>query len=260
MDVAFEPVSLGERCEVKFQISRHRYFRRFPERSEAAFRLTLMGPTLGSHMFGWELFDWQSASIESVCIYLERDFQGVFEREDLCVENNEVVHRTLHTNHMHEFENIRRDGIVQDEMIDTAYAGVRRKFDRLVDKFRQQLEAPGDFLYICTDIQPEPQVRRLIKLLEARSPEHRVHLLLVPHEDQQQIDLSALAPQVTVTAVRPQVVDKAQVMVWEGDDAAWDKALAPFNLNLDFGAAKPAGKADEEASAPRGLLSRLFSR
>jgi hypothetical protein len=264
MDTVFTPISLGERCEVKFQISRHLYFRKFPERSEAAFRLTLMGATLGAHMFGWRLFDWQTVSIESICVYLERDFEGVFEREDLIVVNNEVVHKRLHTNHMHEFENIRRDGLVLPEMIDSSYPNVRRKFERLVDKFREHLNTPGDFLYVCTDIQPEAQMRRMIDLLQARNPEHRFHLLLVPYEDQDE-DLSVLGGKVTI-AKRPRQNTKAAGMTWEGDDAAWDAALAPFKLSLDFGegaAAKPVIKPEDaelETSAPRGLLSRLFRR
>jgi hypothetical protein len=264
MDRVYTPVSLGLTCEVKFQISRHLYFRKFPNRSEAAFRLTLMGPTLGSHMFGWGLFDWQTAPLEAVCAYLERDFQGVFEREDLIVENNEVWHQTLRTNHIHEFENIRRDGVVLPEMIDVGYPGVRRKFDRLVDKFREHLRTPGDFLYVSTDIQPEPQVRRLIDLLQARSPEHRFHLLFVAFEDLDH-DLSALRDTVTV-AKRPRETGKSPGVIWEGNDAAWDAALAPFKLSLDFGetaSAKPAAKtadAELDTSAPRGLLGRLFGR
>ena len=69
----------------------------------------------------------------------------------------------------------------------------------------------------------------------------------------------------SVAAVRPREPDKIAAMRWEGDDAAWDAALAPFKLNLDFGPSgvgKPAAKAEPEAdtSAPKGLLSRLFSR
>jgi hypothetical protein len=265
-DTVYEPVSLGLTCEVKFQISRVLYFRKFPNRSEASFRLTLMGPTLGSHMFGWGLFDWQSAPIDAVCAYLERDFQGVFEREDLEIENNEVVHKTLRTNHIHEFENIRRDGVVLPEMVDVGYPSVRKKFDRLVDKFREHLKTPGDFLYVSSDRGPTAdRVGRLVSLLQARSAaDHRFHLLLVPFADEQ-VDMSSLAGRVTVAATRPREPNKAAAMRWEGDDAAWDAALAPFKLNLEFGPSgvgKPAAKAepDAETSAPRGLLSRLFAR
>jgi hypothetical protein len=263
MDTVYTPVSLGLTCEVKFQISRVLYFRKYPTRSEAAYRLTLMGPTLGSHMFGWGLFDWQSAPLEAVCTYLERDFQGVFEREDLIVENNEVVHRTLHTNHIHEFENIRRDGVVLPEMIDVGYPNVRRKFDKLTEKFQEHLQTPGDYLYVSTDLQPEPQVSRLIDLLQARSPDHRFHLLFVSFEDVHH-DLSALGDKVTI-AHRPRESGKIQGMQWEGNDAAWDAALAPFKLSLDFGGSTPAkptaqGEAELETSAPRGLLGRLFGR
>jgi hypothetical protein len=174
------------------------------------------------------------------------------------------VHRTLLTNHIHEFEEIRRDGIVREDMIEEAYPKVRRKFERLVKKFREHLATSGDFLYVTTNIRPEPQVRHLIDLLAARCPEHRIHLLFVPFEGEVE-DLSGLAGQVSI-AHRPRESGKGPGMVWEGHDAAWDAALAPFKLSLDFGeaaSAKPVAKADDadlEASAPRGLLARLFGR
>jgi hypothetical protein len=266
MDTVFKPVAMGEKCEVKFQICRTLYFRKFPTRSEGAFRLTLMGATLGAHMFPWMLFDWQSAPFEAVVAYLERDFQGVFEREDLGVEHNEVVHKTLRTNHIHEFENIRRDGVVREEMIDEAYPKVRRKFERLVEKFREHLATPGDYLYISTDLRPEPEVRHLISLLQARNPDHRVHILFVPYDDRY-FELPGLAGQVTV-AKRPRAHGKPPAIKWEGNDAAWDAALTPFKLDLTFAdslspTARPASKAgdeDADGNAPRGLLSRLFSR
>lgn len=55
-------------------------------------------------VFTRHIFDWQITPVAAALAYLERDFVGVFEREDLAVSpQGEVVHRWLHTRHPHDF-------------------------------------------------------------------------------------------------------------------------------------------------------------
>jgi hypothetical protein len=233
------PVSLGNTCEAKVQIARVMQFQRWPATSQAAFRLQMLPPRRSAEVFGWDLFDWQGTPMNALLAYLENDFQGFYERADLEARGGGVQHKVWGTEHLHDYEALtsKAEPAITEAMVDASYAASRARYDQLAEQFRHHLLQPGPFLYVftCEDIPNETVVRKLIRALAARSPEHRFHLLLVGFEDAD-ADLSALSDQVS-KAYRPRPTRDPNLPpwaggAWEGDYAAWEKALAPFDLRL----------------------------
>ena len=267
-DAVYEPIGLGYACETKYQLARVLSARMTPGRSNMAFRLTITQEDHGEKLFLWRLFDWQSTPFQTVCLYLERDFQGFFEREDLAITIDGVVNTRFGTRHLHEFPPMRGRTQLVDADIDRSYATARQRFERMCEDFKRLLTLPGPYLYVFADkLFPEKAaVERLIGLLSARSPDHRFHLLLIADEGAQE-DLSGLGGQVTQTW-RPRDSQKPSVIEWEGHDAAWDACLAPFALTMHeppaamvrkHAAAQP-DKGPPEPGRKRGFLGGLLGR
>ncbi len=227
----FEPISLGYSCEVKYQLSRVLYARKFPDGDENEFRNMLLSPEYGQRHFERHIFDWQIVPFAAVLAYLERDFQGVFEREDLYVDNGEVTHRQLGTRHPHEFHAV--NGVLDDAAIDAGYPAARGKFDHLANKFREHLKQPGPFLYVHKEIRIYDEAVRLMQLLRARNPAHAFKLLFVGYDGEDQM-LDALQGEV-FKAWAPMTADKPQDRQWEGDNRRWDEILKPWSLTVHGG-------------------------
>jgi hypothetical protein len=225
---AFEPISLGYSCEVKYQLSRALFARKFPDGEENECRRMLLTPEYGQRSFERHIFDWQITPFAAVLEYLESDFKGVFERADLRVENGEVTHRRLKTRHPHEFHAI--DGVLDDAAIDAGYAQARGKFEHLAAKFRDHLKRPGPFLYVCKEIRVHDEVVRLMQLLRARNPDHAFKLLFVGFDGEDQM-LDALKEDVFKAWI-PMTVDKPPNLQWEGDNAHWDRILESWRLTI----------------------------
>jgi hypothetical protein len=222
----YEPISLGHTCEVKYQISRALFFRANPHAPPDAVR-HLINQNLGSRYFPRHIFDFQVTPFSAVCNYLERDFEGVFEREDLFVDpaTGHVTHCTLWTSHPHDL--CPPEGGADEGLIDREYAGARAKFEHLAERFRRHLERPGRFLYVFMEYRAAHEAETLLRLL-SRHEGHLAHLLLVDAPERA-MDIGGLEGRVFKAARRP-VRGKAPEHVWEGDDAGWDAALAPFRL------------------------------
>lgn len=255
------PVSIGNTCEAKVQIARVLQFCRWPDTSQAAFRLQMLPPKRSRDRFGWDLLDWQGVPLPALLAYFDRDFEGLYEREDLLATATGVMHRRFGAEHFHDFEHLadRKAPGFTEAMIDQGYAAGRARFDELAAAFRQHLTRPGPFLYVhvCEDIPNEYLTRQLLQRLASRSPDHRFHLLYVGFEDED-ADLSALSAQVS-KAYRPRPPAAADMTRWEGDYAAWDKALAPFDLLLPGEAPKTAPPLTEPQAPSARRRRSLFS-
>ncbi len=262
-DAVLTPVGLGNSCETKVQLCRVQHHRLNPKASHAAFRLMMLPPERSRQLFGWSLFDWQGTPFRALCAYLENDFEGVFERDDLEPDGERILHRRLGTEHHHDFEMVvRPDGPPTHAYIDEGYPAARARFEAMAEDFRRHLRTAGDFLYVlsCEDMPGERAVRRLMRQLSAHNPEHRFRLLISGFADEAS-DLSAVAPWVDV-AWRPRPLPgQAEAHGWEGDYAAWDLALAPYRLGLPDGrVAEPAGAsptAPEPGPRPAGWFERM---
>jgi hypothetical protein len=228
---AFEPISLGYSCEVKYQLSRALFARKFPDGDENECRRMLLTPEYGQRTFERHIFDWQITPFAAVLEYLQRDFQGVFERSDLHVESGEVVHRRLKTRHPHDFHPV--GGILDEAALDAGYAKARGKFEHLAAKFRDHLRRPGPFLYVCKEIRVYDEVVRLMQLLKARSADHAFKLLFVGYEGEDQM-LDPLKDDV-FKGWTPLAAAKPSGLAWEGDNESWDHILAPWPLTIHGG-------------------------
>jgi hypothetical protein len=225
-------VSLGCRCETKFQLSRVRYEQATGRRSGAAFRTALLAPDRGAAVFGYDIFDQRGVNLLNLSEILERDFEGVFEQADLELRDGDVWHKYLGTTHLHEFETPWEQGAAgwTEATIGERYPEVRTKYDAWLEDFRRMQRSPGPVLYVHApdDVTHPWPIWRLLEALSARSSVHRFKLLVVAPDDLE-TDLDMFGDLVVV-AKRPRVPNKPESRHWEGDDAAWDAALAPFAL------------------------------
>lgn len=239
-DEFYEPISLGLTCETKYQISRVASARLYPSQSEMAFRYAIRQPDHGGSFFTWRLFDWQDTTLETICDYIERDFQGVFRLEDFAITYDHdvpatggLINTAFQTVHVHEFPPLRDAPTVTLDQVAAQYDVARRMFDRLAADFRRLLTLPGPYLYVVSHPSyPQAAVlERLIGLLSSRSSEHRFHVLVVGRQGFDS-DLSSLGEGVTKAWRSRGTGDKPDHLAWEGHDPSWDRALAPFRIGF----------------------------
>jgi hypothetical protein len=231
MNTAPEPISLGVRCETKFQMCRALYLQAYPDAGVQRLREALAARR-GSSAFVRHIFDWQITPPETVAEYLERDFQGVFEREDLFVaDNGEVAHRSLGTRHPHEFHGV--DGRFDEALLDAQYPAARARFERLAARFRRHLLSPGPFLYL-QNARPQREVAaRIVKALGARSERHQFQLLFAEPPGGGP-GLEGIDPRILQAELAP-VITKPPEQMWEGDDDVWDTVFARYPIALPGG-------------------------
>jgi len=237
MSRMLEPISLGYACDVKYQFSRNIFERMYPDGSETEFRNMLFRWQGAPTPFTRHIFDWMIVPRAAVYAYLERDFQGVFEREDLVIDGSTVLHRTLLTYHPHDFAN-GPDGRLTEAMVDEQYANFRSKYEFLAERFRAHLKTPGPYLYIYKEMLKRDDAERLMALLQQGSPDHRFEILFVDTEGA--VNQVLNDPKIHKGWLPPGCA-KSSERQWEGQDEAWDKVLNPFNLGLHKdGGALPA--------------------
>lgn len=259
---ALQAVSLGFACETKYQLSRHIYFRQHPDGDESDFRRMLMANDYGQRVFERHIFDWQITPFEALIRYLESDFQGVFERDDLAAAEGEVEHRTLRTRHPHDFHAL--DGVLDARAIDAQYAAARSKFDYLAQKFRRLMADETPKLYVFRQIRIYDDAVRLAQLLSVAGG-GPAKLMFVGYDGEDQM-LDALRGEV-FKSWAPLRADKPDDRQWEGDDARWDAVLAPFKLILPgvrlpktFDESLTPAAPVPAARGPRRFLASLFGR
>lgn len=223
----FVPVSLGQTCETRFQLIRHFYFRLIPEGAYDAFRACVFDPANAELDFETLIFDWQITQIFAVSYYLESDFSGIFEREDLAVtgDSNHLANLRHLTTHPH---SLHPEGqYLTEAELDRGYAEARAKIEHLADKFRRQLRAPEPRLYIFNQIADLTNADRLLRALRARAS-HPFRVLFVGSDDRHAQALET-CPDVDVRLL-PKTVNKPAGQEWEGDDDAWEAVLSEFRL------------------------------
>ncbi len=219
---AFEAISLGETCSVKFQITRHLYLAAHPQGDVDAVREALNTHRAGQ-VFTRHLFDWQITPAEAVADYLEADFAGVFERADLAVSPDwEVIHRRLHTRHPHDFHASDPAAGLTTADLDAQYAAARGRFEHLAERFRHLLRRPGRFLYVLSRWPDAHTAGRILASL-SRASGHEATLLCAEVAGRA-IDPAA-GPHL-LSATLPARIDKPEPRQWEGDDAGWEAIFA----------------------------------
>jgi hypothetical protein len=144
------------------------------------------------------VFDWQVTPIRAVRFYLANDFHDTFNREDLQMSGHHVVNRKLRTNHIHAFP---KD--VTADRIDRHYSDARARHDHLCENTRAILRSDRQVLICLSRRLPFYRLWRLHFAIRRYAPNLRFTLLNGPANDRSRD-------------------------IWTGNDAAWDRHLAPF--------------------------------
>jgi hypothetical protein len=169
-------LSFGPICRTKYQLLR----------------------TFGKDECPSSVFDWQRTPMSAIRFYLENDFRGTFEREDLEVSGYSVINRKLRTSHLHAFPKH-----IADDEIDRYYSRARARHDHLCDRTRAILRGDRRVL-ICVGAHLRPyRWMRLNFVIRRYAPKLRFRLLNGPAND-------------------------CSHEIWKGDDALWDRHLAHF--------------------------------
>jgi hypothetical protein len=244
-------ISLGLSCTTKFQILRHSYFVRHPAATMDDFRASEPFIHLGTH-----IFDWQVTPLPAVTAYIDRDFVGIFERENLVVDERLGIARNNRFDviHTHAFHPL---GTLTEADIDAQYPVARCKIEYLAAKFRRLLDRErGEVLFIASHIPPADEVERLIGALSRRAPRLRYRLAFVGKSDASIHDLSALG-------VRRFIVNadagKPSELAWEGDDSSWETVLREL-IGVPGWHDRLFSKLSPVSSRSEYLIRRLRSR
>ena len=215
---------------MKFQTSRKMYFAKYGERGDLhECRRTLLTPDRGSSNYERHVFDWAITPFSAVGHCLETGFDRCFEREDLVVSNGEAMNTRLGTRHPHDFHASDPAVGLTAADIDAQYEQVRGKFDHLARRFMALNQRPGRFLYVFEGLPYYLHVATVLAWMGAGSPEHDFRMLLVGYDDEGDQPYHALTERLSWCRI-PRAVDKPASEQWEGDDARWDQALAPYRL------------------------------
>jgi hypothetical protein len=228
----WEPISLGHACEVKHQIARWTAIR--------SGHASVGHDEYRQNRLVRHLFDWQITPLHAAIAYLERDFRGVFELEDLELTGDADVvrHRTLKTGHPHDF--LPTDGSeVATRTLRDRYPDARRKFEYLAERFRRRLASPQPALFISTDARGDDVLQHLLTLLEARRNGAPTKLLMVAWEDWG-LRTDDMGGRLLRAWRPPGTPDKPPKDAWQGPDAAWDGIFGELPFELQ---SRPAAEA-----------------
>ncbi|WP_228989135.1 DUF1796 family putative cysteine peptidase [Streptomyces sp. DH8] len=177
-------------------------------------------------------FDWLDLDLAAVRETIAADFANVL-RPGLCEPFSDgacVRDRGSNIRFFHDFR--APDGApLTPAVIAEQFDAVRAKFDHLATRWRALTASRSRVLYVHQDAFDEsgaPELTALHALLRARYPDHAFDLLWLRRTPPP--DAAALPPGVLWGTVP---LDPGR---WEGDDAAWDRALAPLDIPRAAGA------------------------
>ena len=192
-------------------------------------RRTLLTPERGSSSYERHVFDWAITPFTAVRHALLTGFDGMYERGDLVIEDGEAVNRVHRTRHPHDFHASDPAAGLTSADIDAQYAAARGKFDHLTRRFLKLRDRPGRYLYVFEGFPYSGHVGEVLEKLGERLPAHDFKLLLVGYDDEGDQPYETLGDRIAWTRIA-RGVDKASEFQWEGDDARWSAALAPYAL------------------------------
>lgn len=221
------PVSLGQTPETRFQIVRALFKRFEPDQPVSAMRWSVFAPDEAHIVYPEGIFDLQITQPHAVLEYLERDFEGIFEKGDLSLSGNDFDVKNDRFEVMHPNLFKRKGPVLTAEEFDRGYKAARAKLDSLANAFRKGLKEREPRLYVLSEA---PTVETLVSLhrtlaerashpfkllVNTRSPEMHSRLLEVEGVDLFLADSH---------------VRKPPAHQWEGDDAEWDRAFAAYEF------------------------------
>jgi hypothetical protein len=177
-------VSLGANCRAKYNI-------------QLAF---------GRYIAPRGVFDWRITPGAAVLEYLSCDFSGVFERNDLDVDQKtgHVCHTSLGVQYVHEFP----QGIPEADL-DSLYPEAREKHDKMCDTTRQALDNNLSTLFVVGEPHNEDVLQEIGRALAERCAHKRHMILPSPKGDYGKN--------------------------WKGDSEVWKLHLSPYRIDPPIG-------------------------
>lgn len=171
-------------------------------------------------------FDWLDLDLVAVRETIAADFANVLRpglcepfSNGLCVRDRGSNIRFFHDFHAPEGTPLTPDIVAEQ------YPRVREKFVYLADRWRTLTASGSRVLYVHHDAFDESgadDLAALYDLLRSRYPDHDGDLLWLRRTPPE--TTAALPPGITWSTVA------ARPGRWEGDDAAWDTALAALDI------------------------------
>lgn len=157
------------------------------------------------------IFDSQITLFDSIIRYVESDFRGLYELEDMEFVSGvgQVRNKSTGAEHVHEFP-----GATSQDELPKLYAESRKRHDYLCEKARRLLNGNQIiFLFISGKMKQE-QIDKIATTIRATYPKLKFRLIPEPADD-----LEA-----TYTDGRS----------WHGNYAAWDRHLAKYKPTLSM--------------------------
>lgn len=206
-------LSLGVDCRVRYQLSRHRYYKAHPESKPTAKEL------YSTAKEGTFFFDWLVSPAGSVAEVLRNRFEGVFERENLSInKNGSVVDDRYGVVFQHSFPRV--NGVVTEEIIATEYEQQRAKVRYLADKTLETMQR-GGVIYVVAAATPDQLVALASVISEIGGP--NFHIANV-RSAEERLGFVERGDKVS-TYVIDKKIDKAAGAQWEGDDREWGSLM-----------------------------------
>ncbi|ODT22311.1 MAG: hypothetical protein ABS54_11565 [Hyphomicrobium sp. SCN 65-11] len=182
-------VGLGQICRAKYNIER-----KWTEHRRTGWRATTDSLTR-------TVFDWQATPYPALLEYFRRDFQGMFELEDLGMLDGRVVNERYGTLHRHDFPD--------NPDLALHYAAARSRHDHLCRKTRNAITAPLPTLFIRYGALAPAEERTLHDAIAALRRDQPFALALIDDDGHP-----------------PSDPDEP----WQGNHDYWDRALSRYSV------------------------------
>jgi len=173
-----QAISLGPDCQTAFQIRR----------------------IFGKPLCPSGIFDSQVTPLSALLAYIESDFCGMFNRDDLRATDWGVINTKYQTVHPHEFA----DGNLEN------YGVARKRHDYLCAKIRRAIQGSTRTVFIFHSLTPREDEVQMRRVLRSVNPNGRFDVLAVE--------------------ARPELPPSYPSDIWCGNDEHWDTALANIRI------------------------------
>jgi hypothetical protein len=211
-------VSLGSRCEIRYQASLRLARAADPNISIDAFRKQLFAHERTVYDTGSLYFDWLITPVDALIHAIEHDFANMFERADLVPDVKGVRHERHGIGYRHHFT----DGAVTGAMIDAGYAQQRAKLDHLAVQTRKVLHSASPVTYVRLN-GTDDELARVVSAIERTQKDFR--LVAVRYTDGPSGDVHHLGPHLFTCTINDASSGKVTDDDWQGNDEEWAKVF-----------------------------------
>jgi hypothetical protein len=216
-------VSLGGRCEVRYQLSLARARQAGPVDIDE-FRRAVKAPGRASFdPQGTFFFDWLISRPWPTVQAIASDFAGIFDRDNLAIGPKGVQTVDGGIEFRHNFT--RHDGIVRPETLEVEYDDQRAKVAYLAGRTLALMDSDEPVVYVRVGGN-DRQLRRLAGAIADRHPAHRFALVGVQRDTGGTRELARLAGRIWTYSMPDVASGKEPEHDWEGNDDEWAVFLA----------------------------------